>query len=148
MRTKRHGRIAYGGYFEGPRPVTHPDPVLWLLDPDMAAAFPTDSDLVLYAVMPTIPRLPEFRADPEAALKAIVASVPEATFSSCLAPGRRGHGQDRHDHRYPCPHGSRPPALAGDAAAALVSAAGHRLRLRIPVRRMARRQHRPGDVGG
>ncbi len=77
-RTKRHGRFAYGGYFEGPRPVTYPDPVLWLLDPDMAAAFPTDSDLVLYAVMPSMERLPEFRTDPEAALKALVSSVPEA----------------------------------------------------------------------
>jgi 2-polyprenyl-6-methoxyphenol hydroxylase-like FAD-dependent oxidoreductase len=80
VRTKRvrHGRFAYGGYFEGPMPVTAPDPALWLLDPHMAAAFPTDSDLTFYAVMPTKDRLPEFRADPEAALKAFVSSVPEA----------------------------------------------------------------------
>ena len=30
----------------------------------MAAAFPTDGGLTLYAVMPTKERLPEFRADP------------------------------------------------------------------------------------
>ena len=77
-KTVRHGRFAYGGYFEGPMPVTAPDAALWLLDPHMAAAFPTDDDLTFYAVMPTKDRLPEFRADPEAALKAFVSSVPEA----------------------------------------------------------------------
>lgn len=79
VRTKTvpHGRFAYGGYFEGPQPPGAPDAALWLLDPHMAAAFPTDSDLTFYAVMPTKDRLPEFRADPEAALKAFVSSVPE-----------------------------------------------------------------------
>jgi 2-polyprenyl-6-methoxyphenol hydroxylase-like FAD-dependent oxidoreductase len=77
-KTVSHGRFAYGGYFEGPKPPTAPDAALWLLDPHMAAAFPTDSDLTFYAVMPTKDRLPEFRADPEAALKAFVSSVPEA----------------------------------------------------------------------
>ncbi len=80
VRTKTvpHGRFAYGGYFEGPAPVTAPDAALWLLDPHMAAAFPTDSDLTFYAVMPTKDRLPEFKRDPEAALKAFVAAIPEA----------------------------------------------------------------------
>jgi 2-polyprenyl-6-methoxyphenol hydroxylase-like FAD-dependent oxidoreductase len=73
-----HGRIAYGGYFEGPRPATYPDPALWLMDPDMVAAFPTDSELIFYATMPSKERLPEFKADPEGALRALVSSVPEA----------------------------------------------------------------------
>jgi 2-polyprenyl-6-methoxyphenol hydroxylase-like FAD-dependent oxidoreductase len=77
-KTVRHGRFAYGGYFEGPAPATAPDAALWLLDPHMAAAFPTDSDLTFYAVMPTKARLPEFKHDPEAALKAFVSSIPEA----------------------------------------------------------------------
>jgi 2-polyprenyl-6-methoxyphenol hydroxylase-like FAD-dependent oxidoreductase len=73
-----HGRFAYGGYFEGPVPAGHPDASLWMLDPDMAAAFPTDDGLTFYAVMPTKKRLPEFRADPASALKAFVAEVPDA----------------------------------------------------------------------
>jgi menaquinone-9 beta-reductase len=117
-RTKRHGRFAYGGYFEGPRPATYPNPALWLLDPDMAAAFPTDSDLVLYAVMPSMERLPEFRADPEAALKAMVASVPEAP--PILASRLAGEVTGRIDMTT-VTHAPTAPglALAGDAAGAL-----------------------------
>ncbi len=77
-KTTPHGRIAYGGYYEGPAPVTSPDAALWLLDPDMAAAFPTDGGLVFYATMPSKDRLPEFRADPQAALEKLVSSIPEA----------------------------------------------------------------------
>lgn len=80
VRSKRsfHGRFAYGGYFEGPPPQGAPNGSLWLLDPHMAAAFPTDDDLTFYAVMPTRKRLPEFRSDPAAALVAFVADVPDA----------------------------------------------------------------------
>ncbi|HWY90011.1 MAG TPA: NAD(P)/FAD-dependent oxidoreductase [Solirubrobacteraceae bacterium] len=80
VRTKTvpHGRFAYGGYFEGPEPVGSPDASLWLLDPHMAACFPTDSGQVFYAAMPTMERLPEFRADPARALVEFVAAIPEA----------------------------------------------------------------------
>jgi menaquinone-9 beta-reductase len=77
-KTVPHGRFAYGGYFEGPAPVTAPDAALWLLDPHMAAAFPTDDDLTFYAVMPTKDRLPEFKRDPEGALKSFISLIPEA----------------------------------------------------------------------
>jgi 2-polyprenyl-6-methoxyphenol hydroxylase-like FAD-dependent oxidoreductase len=77
-KTAPHGRIAYGGYYEGPLPPTAPDAALWILDPDMAAAFPTDGGLTFYATMPTKNRLPEFRADPQAALEKLVGSIPDA----------------------------------------------------------------------
>ncbi len=77
-RTVPHGRFAYGGYFEGPEPEGSPDASLWLLDPHMAACFPTDSGHVFYAAMPTMERLPEFRADPARALVEFVAAIPEA----------------------------------------------------------------------
>jgi 2-polyprenyl-6-methoxyphenol hydroxylase-like FAD-dependent oxidoreductase len=77
-KTAPHGRFAYGGYYEGPAPAGAPAAALWLLDPDMAAAFPTDSGQTFYAVMPTKDRLPEFRSDPAAALEKLVASVPDA----------------------------------------------------------------------
>ncbi len=117
-KTKRHGRIAYGGYFEGPRPATYPDPALWLLDPDMAAAFPTDSDLIFYAVMPIKERLPEFRADPEAALKALVGGVPDAP--PILASRMVGEITGKIDMTT-VTHAPTAPglALAGDAAGAL-----------------------------
>jgi 2-polyprenyl-6-methoxyphenol hydroxylase-like FAD-dependent oxidoreductase len=77
-KTVRHGRFAYGGYFEGPEPDGSPDASLWLLDPHMAACFPTDSGHVFYAAMPTMERLPEFREDPAKALVEFVAAIPEA----------------------------------------------------------------------
>jgi menaquinone-9 beta-reductase len=78
VKTYPHNRIAYGGYFEGPPPKHSPDSTIWFLDPHWAAAFPTDSNLIFYAAMPTKDRLPEFKRDPEAALIRFVADVPEA----------------------------------------------------------------------
>jgi menaquinone-9 beta-reductase len=77
-RTKRHERFAYGAYFEGPSPAGAPDGSAWFLDPDWAAAFPTDSGLTFYAAMPTKERLPEFRRDPAEALTALIAALPDA----------------------------------------------------------------------
>jgi 2-polyprenyl-6-methoxyphenol hydroxylase-like FAD-dependent oxidoreductase len=77
-RTVPHGRVAYGGYFEGPPPAGAPDASLWLLDPDMAAAFPTDHGLTFYACMPTKERIDVFRGDPARALVEFVSGVPDA----------------------------------------------------------------------
>lgn len=76
-KTVKHGRFAYGAYFEGPPPATAPDSVLWMLDPDMVGAFPTDNDLYFYACMPTSERLDDFRKDPLASLVSLVSSVPD-----------------------------------------------------------------------
>jgi 2-polyprenyl-6-methoxyphenol hydroxylase-like FAD-dependent oxidoreductase len=78
VKTRPHGRIAYGGYFEGPKPVHAPDTAMWMLDPQWIAAFPTDDDLTFYAAMVTKDRLPDFKRDPEEALLEIVSNVPEA----------------------------------------------------------------------
>jgi 2-polyprenyl-6-methoxyphenol hydroxylase-like FAD-dependent oxidoreductase len=77
-KTVKHGRIAYGAYFEGPPPPTAPDAVLWMLDPDMVGLFPTDRELYFYACMPTSERLADFRKDPLASLVSLVSSVPDA----------------------------------------------------------------------
>jgi 2-polyprenyl-6-methoxyphenol hydroxylase-like FAD-dependent oxidoreductase len=77
-KTSRHGRFAYGAYFDGPPAAQEDASSVWMLDPNWAAAFPTDSGLVFYAAMPTKDRLPEFRRDPEGALISFVAGIPEA----------------------------------------------------------------------
>jgi len=77
-KTSRHGRFAYGAYFDGPPAGGDGASSVWMLDPHWAAAFPTDSGLVFYAAMPTKDRLPEFRRDPEGALVSFVSEVPEA----------------------------------------------------------------------
>jgi menaquinone-9 beta-reductase len=88
-KTQPHNRLAYGGYFEGPKPKFWPDGAVWLLDPDMAAAFPTDGNQVFYIAMTHKDRAPEFKADPERALVEHVAGVPEPPpirESRCVAP--------------------------------------------------------------
>jgi 2-polyprenyl-6-methoxyphenol hydroxylase-like FAD-dependent oxidoreductase len=77
-RTIDHGRFFYAGYFSGPSPAGAPDGSAWFLDPDWAAAFPTDGGLTVYAAMPTRERLPEFRGDPRAALVSYIAALPDA----------------------------------------------------------------------
>lgn len=77
-KTLPHGRFAYGAYYEGPLPKHYPDSALWFLNPDIAAAFPTDGGLVYYVAMPTKRRLAEFKRDPEEGLVAHVAAVPDA----------------------------------------------------------------------
>jgi menaquinone-9 beta-reductase len=80
VRTRRlpHGRFAYAAYYEGPPVAGDPDSSLWLLDPSMAGAFPTDEGLTLYACMPTLDRLPEFRRDLEQGLERFVSEIPDA----------------------------------------------------------------------
>ena len=77
VKTYPHGRFAYGGYFDGVALRGAPDASVWLMDPDWAAAFPTDEGLTFIAAMPTKARLPEFKADPEAALVDYFEAVPE-----------------------------------------------------------------------
>jgi flavin-dependent dehydrogenase len=51
---------------------------MWLLDPQWAGAFPTDGGLMMYACMPTLDRLPEFKRDPATALRTYIADLPGA----------------------------------------------------------------------
>ena len=89
-KTWLHGRFAYGAYFEGPPPVGAPDASLWFLDPQWAAAFPTDAGLTFYACMLTSDRVQAFRRDPERGLVRFVADLPEAPpieESRLVSPG-------------------------------------------------------------
>jgi menaquinone-9 beta-reductase len=75
-KTLPHERFVYAAYFEGrPDP---PDSALWFLDPDVAASFPTDDGLTLYAVVLGKGRLPEFKRDPEASIVSFLAALPDA----------------------------------------------------------------------
>jgi len=113
-----HGRFAYGAYFDGPPAAPDTTSTIWMLDPDWAAAFPTDSGLIFYAAMPTKDRLPEFRSDPAAALSAFIAGVPEPPpiAGSRLASDVLGKIEMPNRVRVPVAPGF---ALAGDAALAV-----------------------------
>jgi menaquinone-9 beta-reductase len=72
-----HGRFMYGAYFEGPPPAGAPDATLWFMDPQCAAAFPTDSGLTFYGCMLTKDRLPAFRRDLDGSVRAFIANLPQ-----------------------------------------------------------------------
>ncbi|MGH2939304.1 MAG: NAD(P)/FAD-dependent oxidoreductase [Solirubrobacterales bacterium] len=117
-KTHPHGRFAYGGYFEGEAPRHSPDASVWMMDPNWAAAFPTDDGLVFYAVMPTMDRLPQFKADPLAAMQEYFDRAPEAPSLRSATPTDEGIvGKIDMTNRVRTP--SAPGlALVGDAALA------------------------------
>ena len=117
-KTVRHGRVAYGGYFEGPPPAGSPDASLWLLDPDMAAAFPTDSGLTFYAAMPVKAHADRFREDPAKALVELLDGVPDGppiAASRMVAPAQGKLDMTNVAHTPTAPG----LALVGDAALAI-----------------------------
>jgi 2-polyprenyl-6-methoxyphenol hydroxylase-like FAD-dependent oxidoreductase len=117
-KTVAHGRVAYGGYFEGPPPQGAPDASFWLLDPDMAAAFPTDSGLTFYAAMPIKEHAGAFREDPAKALVATLSAVPDGppiAASRMVAPAQGKLDMTNVAHT---PSGPG-IALVGDAALAI-----------------------------
>ncbi len=75
-RVRPHNRFAYFAYWRGvdsPRDEAR----IWLLDPDGAAVFPNEDDLTVVAAVCHAARLPEFRADPEAAYNRMVGGLPD-----------------------------------------------------------------------
>jgi 2-polyprenyl-6-methoxyphenol hydroxylase-like FAD-dependent oxidoreductase len=116
-KTLPHGRFAYGAYFEGGPPSWAPESAIWLLDPQCAAAFPTDGGLTYYVVVMTKDRLPEFRPDPLAAMVSFISSIPDAP------PIGAGHSVSPVFGKLEMPNRVRGPvapglALVGDAALA------------------------------
>lgn len=77
-----HDRFGYAAYFEGVRFDRGPavSARMWLLDPDVAYAFPTDGGLTLVAVAPrkTPERVAEFKADLDGAFRGMHAALPDA----------------------------------------------------------------------
>jgi flavin-dependent dehydrogenase len=83
---KPHKRFGYFAYYRDTPLVTGDNAQMWMLDPDIAYAFPTDDDLVLLTVMPVKDRLPEFRPDPEAAMARLFETLPDGPR---IDPGKR-----------------------------------------------------------
>jgi len=77
-RTMRNERFGFWSYFDGPPMEPGVSVKLWVTEPDVAIATPTDSGLMLYAAFPTKERLPEYKADTEGALRSFIGSLPDA----------------------------------------------------------------------
>jgi menaquinone-9 beta-reductase len=77
-RESPHNRFSYAAYVEEGGSVDQSISQAWMADPDWAARFPTDDGLTLYAVMPTMQRLPEFKRDLDGAFRSFMAGLPGA----------------------------------------------------------------------
>jgi 2-polyprenyl-6-methoxyphenol hydroxylase-like FAD-dependent oxidoreductase len=79
-------RFGYAGYYRDTPLRTGSSAQMWLLDPSVAYAFPTDGGLTLMACMPHKDRQAEFKADPEAAMQRLFEGLPEGPR---LEPAKR-----------------------------------------------------------
>ena len=74
-RVRPNNRFFYFAYWRGVRPRTiHPR--LWLLDPEVGAAFPNEDDMTVVVAGPHRSRLAAFSADPEDAYLRMVTRLP------------------------------------------------------------------------
>jgi menaquinone-9 beta-reductase len=74
---KANNRFGYFAHYRDTPLLTGTSAQMWMLDPDIAYAFPTDGDLTLLACMPHKDRLPEFKGDPEQAMVRMFERLPE-----------------------------------------------------------------------
>jgi 2-polyprenyl-6-methoxyphenol hydroxylase-like FAD-dependent oxidoreductase len=116
-RTQANNRFVYIAYYRDTPLPTGDSPMLWFLDPDMAYAFPTDDGLTMLACVPHKDRIPEFKADPEAAIARVYESLPDGPR---LDPAKR---ESKLLGKLDAPNERRPAtgagvALVGDAALA------------------------------
>ncbi len=74
---KPHRRFGYFAYYRDTPLVTGSSNQIWLLDPDVAYAFPTDGGLTLLVCTPHMSRLPEFKRDPEEEMKRVFDCLPD-----------------------------------------------------------------------
>lgn len=78
-----HNRFGYAAYFEGvPAPTDahgSPHSRIWMSDPDMAYAFPTDGGLTLLCCAPlrTDQRVAAFKADIDGQFEAVMSALPD-----------------------------------------------------------------------
>jgi menaquinone-9 beta-reductase len=116
-RTSRNDRFGYWGYFEGPPLGTGASVHLWFLEPDVAIVTPTDGGLMLYVAFPERARVPEFKHDPERALRTFIGALPDAPpiAESRLVSPMIGKLDLTNERRRPAGRGI---ALVGDAALA------------------------------
>jgi flavin-dependent dehydrogenase len=112
----QNGRFMFWTYYEGVRTGSRAVSQIWLLDPDVVVAFPTSGGRTQLGAFPAKARLPEFRADPVAAIERRVRSLPNAPDLSDATRTSTVMGTTD----YPCIKRDPTPrpglALIGDAA--------------------------------
>lgn len=111
-------RFLFWGYYRGVRLRSPGEAAIWVVDPDVAVAVPTDDDLVLLGAFPSKARLAEFEGDRLGAIERFMSSLPDAPDLAAAVRESRAVGTADYPlvRRPPAP---RPGlALIGDAATA------------------------------
>jgi 2-polyprenyl-6-methoxyphenol hydroxylase-like FAD-dependent oxidoreductase len=120
---RRNTRSAYFAYYRDLPVAAGTDSRIWILDPDVAYAFPQDGGLTLLVYFPHRKRLAEFKDDPEGSLLRSFDALPDGPDLG------RARLESAILGRLDMPNVSRPVALpglalVGDAAMAADPAAG------------------------
>jgi flavin-dependent dehydrogenase len=76
-KSRPHNRFGYFAHYRDTPLATGSSAQMWMLDPDVAYAFPTDGSLTLLACMPHKDRLGEFKDDPEQAMVRLFERLPD-----------------------------------------------------------------------
>ncbi|MGA8363770.1 MAG: NAD(P)/FAD-dependent oxidoreductase [Solirubrobacteraceae bacterium] len=76
-KVKENNRFIYFAYYRDTPLVTQSNPQMWMLDPNVAYAFPTDAGLTLMACMPHKDMLPGFKEDPEREMTRLFEGLPD-----------------------------------------------------------------------
>jgi 2-polyprenyl-6-methoxyphenol hydroxylase-like FAD-dependent oxidoreductase len=115
-RSSDNSRFLFWGYYRGVRLRSPGRAALWLVDPDVAVAVPTDDDLVLLGAFPTKDRVGEFEGDRLGAIERFLGGLPDGPDLATAEPVAKAVGTTDY------PMVRRPPsprpglALIGDAA--------------------------------
>lgn len=120
-KTIPHRRFAYAAYFEGVPPALNsggiPHSRIWMMQPDMAYAFPTDAGLTLLCCAPLRDeaRMAAFKADIDGEFLSMMSSLPDAPDLSAArrVGGWQGTSKSQNIKRLPSSPGL---AFVGDAA--------------------------------
>jgi 2-polyprenyl-6-methoxyphenol hydroxylase-like FAD-dependent oxidoreductase len=117
-RRRRHGRFVYFAYFKDVPRVRGQRSQMWMLDPDLAYAFPgDDGTLCVAGFFARDERLDAVRRDPEHHVRALYASLPDAPDPWAGERVSKWIGKvDMENQRRPA--SARGIAFAGDAAQA------------------------------
>jgi 2-polyprenyl-6-methoxyphenol hydroxylase-like FAD-dependent oxidoreductase len=106
-KTKQNNRFIYFAYYRDTPLVTGSNTQIWLLDPDVAYAFPTDAGLTLLACMIHKDRLSDFKRDPESGMRRVFEGLADGPE---LDPAKR---ESKVIGSVDMPNVSRRPALPG-----------------------------------
>jgi flavin-dependent dehydrogenase len=75
---KPNGRFCYFAHYRNLPRTGDTRSLIWMLEPDVAYALPNDDDTTIVAAMPARAKLPQWKIDPEGAMRRLFETLPRA----------------------------------------------------------------------